>query len=149
MNFDIKDEGMISQWNEGNLKSLRLHEAQELINNSKIDPLKKNVGDKWNYEIWIFGITILYGEGQSKYSNDEIKDIEEIKELIYLRLAFNPITKTTSSADMFNSSRKTFVNYKNWENLRKLIELYEQKVRLFNDKHGLSTRNYDDDWEGL
>ena len=45
--------------------------------------------------------------------------------------------------------KKQFVlNKDNWEDLRKVVELFESLVRLYNDRHGLSTRNRDDD-EGL
>jgi len=135
-------EGTISQWNEGNLKSLRLHEAQELINIAKMDPIRK-------HREWIDGIIILYGEGESKYSDGEIKEIESIKELIFLSLKLKQIIITKNNSAIFSSFNNITINYKNWDTLRKLIELFEQKVKKANDLHGLSTRNYDSMDDGL
>jgi hypothetical protein len=35
--------------------------------------------------------------------------------------------------DIFNSS--------NWELIKKLLDAFESKVKYYNDKHGLSTKN--------
>lgn len=146
-NNDEFREGAVSQWNEGNLKSLRLHEAQEIINFSKINPLKKTNGE-YNYQLWIYGVTILYGEGCSKYGTEEIEEVERIKEIINKVISAKPPIKTLMMNGINKSEKKTSVNYENWENLRRLIEIFEQKVKYFNDKHGLSTRNIEDDEEG-
>ena len=106
----IKNEaGSISEWNEGNLKSLRLHEAQEMINFGKINPLKiSSDGVSWNYEMWIAGIDILCGEGQAKYSVIELKDILKIKELVELKRKFFPIHKIIE-LNSFGQVRKQFI----------------------------------------
>jgi len=147
--FDSSNQGMVSQWNEGDLKSLRLHEAQELINNSKIEPFKKIGKRRYNYLNWIEGCSVLYGEGKSKYADNERKEIEEIKTLIYKKIIISPIIMRVKVINGFENKEREMINYKNWESLRKLIELYEQRVKLFNDKHGLSTRNYNEMDDGL
>lgn len=141
-------EGEVSKWNEGNFKNLRLHEAQEMINFSKIHPLKKTNGT-WNYETWISGIDILYGEGHSKYKDKEIENIEKIKKIITDVVMYKPPFKVIVNSGMGGKSHGFKINYEAWENLRKLIEIFEQKVKYFNDQHGLSTGNVDEDWEGL
>ena len=145
----MEDSGKVSEWNEGNLKSLRLHEAQELINITKVEPLKNLSNDKWNYDNWIAGISILFYEGCSKYSSIEIEEVEKIKQLIELRRESIPIHKVINSSDFSGTRNKIIFNNANWKVLKTLIELYERKVKYFNDKHGLSTRNYDEDLEGL
>jgi len=145
---DYRDGGTVSQWNEGNLKNIRLHEAQELINTSKISPLEKQ-GTYFGYQLWIAGVEILYGEGYSKYKSDEIEVIERIKIIINNKLMLYPPIKVIVINSVNSQERSSRLNYKNWEELKKLIELFEQKVKLYNDKHGLSTKNYDYDDEGL
>jgi len=149
MEFNPKDEGEVSKWNEGYLKNLRLHEAQELINISKINPLKKNKDGSWRFERWNEGITILFGEGESKWSPEEIKEVNKIKEIIILTLENNPPYEIIRRLTVGKKIQDININQENWTILRKLMELYEKKVRKFNDIHGLSTRNYDEDLEGL
>ena len=144
------DSGKISEWNEGNLKSIRLHEAQEMINWGKISPLKVSAdGSSWNYEMWIAGIDILCGEGQAKYSDGELKEILEVKDLVVLRIKFFPIRKIVTINSIGSSKQQYVVNQDNWEKLKRLIELYEHKTKSYNDKHGLSTRNREDMDDGL
>ena len=143
-------DGSISEWNEGNLKSLRLHEAQEMINFGKINPLQlSNDGVNWNFDMWISGIDILCGEGQAKYGEDELVEILKIKELVELRKKWFPPSRVIVNHTIGNSVKQHIINTENWESLKKLINLYEHKTKLFNDEHGLSTRNRDDFDDGL
>ena len=89
MEFDIRKDGNVSMWNEGNFKNLRLHEAQEIINSAKLNPLKK-VGNNYGYQIWYPGIQVLYGEGDSKYKQEELDLINKIKEQIDVLLLYYP-----------------------------------------------------------
>jgi len=136
------DNGAVSMWNEGNLKSLRLHETQELINLSKRDRLTY-------YEDWISAIDMLYGEGQSKYSDDEIDEIERIRKLITTHILVNPPQINVSHSLLGRIVEKTITNNASWFELKQLIELFEKKVKQFNDNHGLSTRNVDNSDDGL
>ena len=142
------DEGNVSKWNEGNLKSLRLHEAQEIINTSKLNPLKR-VNGVFNYDNWIYGINILYGEGHSKYGIKERESIEKIKDVINMALIINSPVVISVMSGMGTSKNKIGMDYEKWENLRKLIEMFEQKVKYFNDIHGLSTRNLDSEHQNM
>jgi len=131
--------GEISEWNEGNLKSLRLHEAQEMINFAKINPLVRSPdGRLWNYENWISGIDILFGEGGAKYNSTELKEVNQIKNIVEFVKINKPVYKIVVDG---NQKQQSVLNYQNWEQLKKLIEIYEPLVKLYNDKHGLSTRN--------
>jgi hypothetical protein len=147
--MDIRDEGKISEWNEGNLKSIRLHEAQEMINYAKDNKLKQLSDSRWGYLAWISGIDILYGEGCSKYSQKEIDEIELIKHVIELALKYRNPHKLILCGGIGKSKKDYILNERDWENLQKIIVIYEQKVKYFNELHGLSTRNYSEDWKGL
>jgi hypothetical protein len=149
MELDPQSQGMISKWNEGNLKSLRLHEAQELINISKLDPLAKIGKNQWNYRRWIYGIDILYGEGQSKYSSDEKKDIMRIKSILKKSLTTYPPMIVISFNGYDDNPQDHRIDPHNWIIIEGLIDIYEDKVKYYNDKHGLSTGNWDDDLQGL
>lgn len=144
-------EGSLSEWNEGDLKSLRLHQAQNLINNAKINPLGyaleeySSFGCMWNYELWIAGIDILFGEGLSKYSEtaskDEIGEIDRIKKLLLDYKKAFPIFGQRKIASLGEDKIDFVLIPKNWENLKKIIELFEKRVKQLNDLHGLSTKN--------
>ena len=137
---DITKTGSISEWNEGTLKSLRLHESSELINYYKIDPLKK-FGNKWSFELWISAINNLYGEGASKYAQNEKEYINRIKILLNQSLILKPPVRTVIDAGLGARKTRSFVIMENWNQLQVLIELFEDKIRTLNDMHGLSTRN--------
>jgi len=145
---NYQNGGAVSEWNEGNLKNLRLHEAQELINFGKSNPLIK-FNEEWKYKMWIDGINILYGEGSSKYSDTEIKEIEKVKEILFKALVIYPIHLKKVNKIFNDIHVKYSLNEENWEKVKKYIELFERRVKYFNDLHGLSTRNYDYDDEGL
>jgi len=147
--IDIREEGKISEWNEGTFKSIRLHEAQELINFAKANPLRKLPDGRWAYELWIAGIEVLYGEGTSKYKTSEMEEVESIREEINNLLITEPPINMISSCSISKGASKPTLNIENWKKIRKKIELYEKKVKHYNDEHGLSTRNYDDDFRGL
>jgi len=143
MKVDSTD-GEVSEWNEAVFKMKRLHDIQTEINNSKMDPLSKNdcLVNLWNFQVWINSVLALYSEGQAKYSDDEIKEVNQIKDLIenYIKKypIYNMVIKQNYSC---KKETKPYFSQDNWENIRKLIVVLESKVKLYNDKHGLSTKN--------
>ena len=96
MEMNDKD-GAISEWNEGNLFSLRLHEAKELINCGKMNPLIKINLHQYGYEIWKSGIDILYGEGNAKWREEEKVIAKTIKDLLDESLMLKQIHKVLVS----------------------------------------------------
>ena len=147
-NKDSK-KGEYSEWNEGDYKNLRLHKAQEMINLSSVAPMEKiNFFDikKYGYELWFDGINILFGEGMQKYGEDEYKKVvglrNAIEEFIRTKRVCYPITNQYKQKGMG-------VNMENLKDLKMLLRDYEYLVKVYNDKHGLSTRNRDDDSDGL
>ena len=67
--------------------------------------------------------------------------IERIRDLANNLKRMKPPFSLVIKKTMSKSSERAMPNYENWENLRRLVELYEQKVKFYNDKHGFSTRN--------
>jgi len=148
--MDITDnKGLVSEWNEGIFKTIRLHDAQQLINQSKIFPLRISIdGMNFNFELWIAGINILYGEGQSKYSSEEIEEIEKLKEDLDSMIAENPPYKIVQEKTYSGMKKKILLRHDNFNKIKKKIEEFEKKVKYYNEIHGLSTRNageYDPD----
>lgn len=145
------NEGSISEWNEGNFKNLRLHEAQEWINNGKISPFElSDDRTKFNFQIWKSGIDILYGEGQSKYSSEEIDEVEGMKKLCETIIEIKPPTIRVTEHSIEGRKDKLIPNQENQKKIKELLEKYEFVVKKYNDDHGLSTRNKEEeDWRGL
>ena len=140
MAHDILKDGSVSEWNEGNLKSTRLHEAQTIINYAKMNLLAMS-GDSFNYEMWISGIDILYGEGQSKYKEKEIEDVEKVRTIISLLIEYKFPHQVINEETSSGKRQKIMFDKKNWQVLKVATELFEKIVKQYNDSHGLSTRN--------
>ena len=80
-----KKDGRESEWNEANLKSERLHEAQRLINYFKMNLLGVTDG-KYNYLWYAKNVEILMGEGRSKYNETEYSKLIEISKNIFRKM---------------------------------------------------------------
>ena len=145
---DDKGSGQISEWNEGDYKNLRLHKAQEIINASTLNPLgKMNLFgiNKLGYRFWFDGIDMLFGEGMSKYSPDEVKEIEKLREEVENLIESNPASKNFTN---WKGEKGESIHYDKWKPIKKKLREFEYKVKKYNDNHGLSTRNREED-EGL
>lgn len=143
-------KGKYSEWNEGDYKNLRLHQAQEIINRSQINPLIKISVDesgirKYGYEFWYAGINILFGEGMQKYNQTEYDEVTKLRDEIEKLIDETDICKITEGI----KNRTTCINIDNWKTLRKKLREFEHKVKHYNDEHGLSTRNKTDYDDGL
>ena len=143
-----KGQGQISEWNEGDYKNLRLHKAQEIINAATLNPLKPIIlfdMKKYGYEFWFDGINILFGEGISKYGETEVTEVEKIRDEIEELMEKDPAHKNFSN---YNGQTGYSIHPDKWTPIKKKLREFEYKVKKYNDEHGLSTRNKDDD-EGL
>ena len=140
---EFNEEGLVSEWNEALFKMKRLHQVQTEINIAKMNPLGKNraIG-RWNFEIWFSLVCSLFEEGYSKYKQEEIEEIDNLKKTI------EDLLETKHPYEVVNSAKyggKFVKNNKlikeNWLLLKKIIEIMERKVKIYNDQHGLSTKN--------
>lgn len=138
-----KNDGEVSIWNEAMFKMKRLHELQSEINRVKMNLLAKHyLTGQWNYEVWFNSIVSLYSEGQAKYKEEEKKECDALKNIIEELLTALPVHKRKVNIDYSgrNKHGNAFME-SNWKNIKKMIEMFESKVKLYNDKHGLSTAN--------
>jgi hypothetical protein len=145
----MEDEGggKESEWNEGNLKSHRLDDIQQIINFCKMNPLGIT-GGKFHYELLVRAIGILYGEGHSLYDNAEIEEVDKIMKDVEKCMRFAP-PHYPNIINKFNGHRKTFLFIqKNYDFLMQLLYEFEMKVKLLNNNHGLSTKVHDEE-DGL
>ena len=132
--------GRDSEWHEAQLKPLRLHDSQNLINYYRRYPLMKSDG-KFNYENWFIECTVLRGEGNSKYADAEVLKVVRIEQIIRDLLRLAPAHRIVKVGRM-GSERVTYIfNQKNYDNLFHLISKYEYLIKDLNDKHGLTTSN--------
>jgi len=132
-------DGEVSEWNEALLKMKRLHELQTEMNRSSINPLCKHpLNNEWNYLIWFKCTCALFSEGNAKFKKEEVLEVNKIKEVIETLLEVLPPYETRGGV---GNKTTNVVNKKNWKMIKGLIEDMEFKVRFYNDKHGLSTKN--------
>lgn len=136
----MSETSIVSDWNEANLKMKRLHDAQERINFYKRDP-KGFTDGKFNYVWWIKDIDVLLGEGKAKYDKEEKEKAERIKAIIDGRLRLYPPQSVISIGTSGGNKKGYKINDENYNILLELIESYEDLVKDFNDRHGLSTKN--------
>lgn len=135
-------DGNISEWNEGNLKNLRMHEAHELINSGKVNPFALNKSKtNWNYLDWKAGVDVLFGEGFERYSKDELEESEKQKKFVDIILkTLPPFLKEISNG--YGNQHTIFISIEeNQEKIKDTLYNYEKIVKKYNNLHGLSTRN--------
>lgn len=139
--------GKFSEWNEATLKVIRLHEIQSTINMLKMDPLGITNG-KFNY-VWLANnVDTLYGEGYSKYSKTERKEVDRLRKLTFDCLKFMPPHKVNNQEGMGNSKKTYVLNKENFDRFMDILELFVRRVKDLNDEHGLTTKNRNET-EGL
>ena len=105
-----------------------------------INPFQKS-GGKFNYEIAFDAVRILYGEGMSKYSDSEHEECITLKKEIERILVEDVPCSTKKTYRNGQYVNAIIINKTKWNELKTKIEDFEYKVKFYNDKHGLSTRN--------
>lgn len=142
-------KGVISAWNEGDYKNLRLHRAQQIINVASMAPFDMlvlpDIGiRKYGYQLWVEGINSLFREGKSKYSEKELEEVRKLKRKC------EDLINNNQFLFLVNDIRNKGVGIypKKWNEVKEKIQEYEDQVYFYNEAHGLSTRNIDDeeDW---
>lgn len=129
------DEGFISEWNEGTMKMIRLHDIQNHINIYKVKPRSRTDGD-FNYEWWYRMVVSLRDEGDSKYTPTEVKACNRYEKIIDTLIK----DKQLYTIDGIKGAQYRF-NQDKYDYLLALIKQYELYVKKLNDEHGLTTMN--------
>lgn len=136
----MESGGRISEWNEGNFKSMRLHLIQSAINYYKTNKYKKE-GGKFNLEHLFIQVDLLYKEGKSKYNSAEIERCERVKRICKGLLEHFPLEIQSQSVSFGSGNNITTINKKHFDMINDMIEDFEDVVKDYNDKHGLTTKN--------
>jgi len=138
---DYARDGRESEWNEASYKAKRLHDIQELINYLRMDPLNMSNG-KFFYLILLSVITILYKEGRSKYSEKEKVEVDKIEDDCNKLIIVSPPHKQRISCSFNRRGEVRYlINQENYNKFMALLDYYENKVKDYNDLHGLTTKN--------
>ena len=143
MDYEKKGEGEVSEWNEALFKMKRLHELQTEINRVKMNLLSKHIiTGQWNYEVWFNSVVALFSEGEPKYSETEKDEIRKLKAVVERLFDVCPVHKMQNHVSYGGyAQKKPMLIKENWQTIKQMIEILESKVKFYNDKHGLSTRN--------
>ena len=97
---------------------------------------------KFNYEWLLKAIEALYGEGRSKYSDEEKEEVDKLREISLSYFRFFPPHISFINNTTFSRGSETFkFNQKNLDILMELLYKFETMVKDYNDEHGLTTKN--------
>ena len=140
-NTEPNVDGQVSEWNEAMLKMVRIHKIQTEINIAMMNPLQKAEGQNYNYIVTFNLLIRLYHEGKPKYSSKEILEVDLLKDAIENLLERFPVHQTKIN-NGYNGKQKVDIYHSgNWKLIKGLLEVFESKIKLYNDVHGLSTKN--------
>jgi hypothetical protein len=143
---DAEGDFKTSRINPAWLKMRRLHEVNQLMNNSKLNPKAFNLDySEYNYILWIRAINNLLMEIDPKLSKPESEKIYKLKSVVEDTLQKYPIMEQRNELGI----PKTTWNECRWNLFKKWIEKYERLVREAADSHGLDTPTQEEDDDEL
>lgn len=150
MEYTEESYGEKSLYNEAQLKMLRIHESQKLVNFLRTNmTYYEPTMNKYNYEIMVFELISLYSEIEGKLSDPEKKTGLQWRDTIIKLLETLPLKSRTWK--IINGKKQLWETTKkdNWDILRKAIFSYEDFIKVMMEEHGLSTYNEEKipDWE--
>lgn len=140
-------EGVKSQFNAGVALTQRIDSLQRAINAARYNPFAINPETMtYNWQVMIDSLNGLYQEGRPKFTDAEQKDCEQIRGVVDKLIEFSPPVMTQTQG-RYGTQRQS-VDYESWTKLKKLLTIYEQKLRQYFDVHNLNSPNREDD-DGL
>jgi len=143
MEGDIFERGDVSKFNPAMHKMNRIHLLCQTINDSKLNLEAWNMEwNDFNFNVYFKSLVILYQEVFSKFNETEREDCEKLRKPIEHFMNKYPIK------EKLNNGKYTPIDKERLRIFKKYIEDYEEKVKDYQDLHGLDTPNMEDD-EGL
>lgn len=140
------EEGKISQYNEAQLKMVRIHECQSMVNRLRTNMLGKDyLSNKYNYEVVISELLSLLMEVRGKLTVDEKKKIQWWEEMITKFLEYYPPHTYITNSSFAQSKREFMLNNSNWRILSKVIFDLESFARDMLEEHGYGSFDRDED----
>jgi len=140
-NTEPNVDGQVSEWNEAMFKMIRLHKLQTEINISFMNPFDKNETGEYNYKVAFNLLCRLYGEGKAKYKATEIVEVDTIKDILENLMYKFPVHCSRINSSYDGDKRIDTFNNGNWKLIKQFLDMFETKVKYYNDVHGLSTKN--------
>ena len=126
-------------FNEAVLKMQRIHSAQEIINNVRINLLAWNFEySKYNYQVVVSCLISLCYEVYPLMKPIEIKEFHLLRGLLDDLMANKPIFEKVSTSSFNGSDGESKLNEYNWKLLRDTMFKFEDFARNQVDIHGLS-----------
>ncbi len=137
---DFEDVGDISKFNPAQHKMNRINDISRTINGTMLGMKIYNYElNDWNFNLYFLAIKRLYAEVSTKFSEAEKEECEKMRWVIENNLKKYPIVIR------IGKNKWTPINTESLEIFIKWMERYEQKVREYQDKHGLDTPNQEDE----
>lgn len=129
-----------SIFNEALLKMQRIHTAQEILNNVRINLLAWNEQyGKYNYEVAIANMNSLCYEVYPVMKPNEQKEFYLLRNLTDDLLSYKPIYEKVKSSNFNGSQNKEKLNESNWNLLKKVMFKFEDFARVQIDSHGYAS----------
>ena len=135
---DSEDE-IIKQakFNPALFKMQEIHKINDFMNECKLNLMAWNIEKAdWNFNLWINSINNLFFSVSSKFSDEEVKECLKLKDAIEICKEKYPVKEMTR--------KKIIDNNENFSILKKYAEKYEQKVKEYQDKHGMDVPEMDE-----
>lgn len=137
------DEGKVSDYNAASYKMRRLDMLFTLLNEINNNLLVFNMDyNVFNYELKFSVCQQLYQEVESKCTDDERKEAEELMHAIEM---FLQKRKIVIKSTKLNKESKLKVDSTAFTIVKKSLYNYEKKIRHLIDDHGMDTKYYDED----
>ena len=135
-NNNYEDDNKMSKFNAGLLQMNRLHNLQEHLNKSNINPLAfDDAYGSYNYEIIVVTCTNIVEEAGGKLSPTEKTIALLMREKVNELLKKYPIHEIKKHPN----GNKMRVNEMNWKFMKEIIFKYEDYARGLLDKHNLNS----------
>lgn len=126
-------------FNEAVLKMQRIHSAQEIINNVRINLLAWNQEySKYNYQVVISSLISLCYEVYPLMKPIEKKEFHLLRGLLDKLQENKPILELVSTSNFNGGSNQPKINEANWKMLSNIMFKFEDFARVQVDLHGLS-----------
>ena len=135
----MSDDGISSAFNEGALQIRRINDLQDNINRLKLNPLMFNpTTQTYNYEAILTCTSSLLSEVWSKMSAKEKTEGEKIRILVEDFIKYRPVFTEYHEESFGNVKIKRMLNTSNWEDIKRLLNIFELRVREYLEEHDLT-----------
>ena len=135
MSFMDNDSSRESKYNSGWLQTERNNETLKLLESVRLNGIAFNeTHQNFNYVLHFECVKILYANYKTKFSAEERKKGDRIRDVMQKYISAYPIWVEPKSKG-FVGGNKPKLDKKTWDKIRRGIEMFEEFVRDTADKH--------------